>query len=249
MAYTWKIQLFAGLSDRFGSPVIQIETDTPSMTVEALKQELAGSFPEQAELVRISFVACNQTYASDDTVIQASDELAVLPPVSGGEPEQNEADGSECSSADGRYMITKQPLTSDEVLAKVIVPEHGAAIAFVGTTREWTNGQRTVRLEYEAYAPMAVRTMEQVGAELNERWPGTLTAISHRIGVVDLAETSVVIAVSSPHRDACYEASRYAIERLKQIVPIWKKEIWEDGSEWKGHQQGSPWNPIEPLSN
>lgn len=248
MTYTWTIQLFAGLSDRFGSPVIQIETDTPSVTVSELKQLLAVKFPEQADLVRISFVACNQTYASDDTIIQASDELAVLPPVSGGEPEENE-DIPDCKSADGRFVITKHALTSDEVLAKVIVPEHGAAIAFVGTTREWTQGQRTIRLEYEAYAPMAVRTMEQIGEELAQRWPGTLTAISHRIGVVDIAETSVVIAVSSPHRDACYDASRYAIERLKQIVPIWKKEIWEDGSEWKGHQLGSPWNPIESLSN
>ncbi|GLX65681.1 molybdenum cofactor biosynthesis protein [Paenibacillus glycanilyticus] len=249
MTYTWKIQLFAGLAGRFGSPVIHIEKDAPSMTVAALKQELADQYPQEADLIRISFVACNQTYASDETVIQATDELAVLPPVSGGEPEDQEPDSQECVSANGHYVITKHPITSDEVLAKVIVPEHGAAIAFVGTTREWTNGQRTVRLEYEAYAPMAVRTMEQIGAELNERWPGTHCAISHRIGVVDLAETSVVIAVSSPHRDACYDASRYAIERLKQIVPVWKKEIWEDGSEWKGHQLGSPWNPIETLSN
>lgn len=249
MTYTWKIQLFAGLAGRFGSPVIHMENEKASMSVAALKQELADRYPEQADLVRISFVACNQTYASDDAVIQASDELAVLPPVSGGEPEDNEAAAPECASADGRYVITKHPITSDEVLAKVIVPEHGAALAFVGTTREWTMGQRTVRLEYEAYAPMAVRTMEQIGAELNERWPGTQTAITHRIGIVDIAETSVVIAVSSPHRDACYEASRYAIERLKQIVPIWKKEIWEDGSEWKGHQLGSPWNPIDALPN
>ncbi|MNG06951.1 Molybdopterin synthase catalytic subunit [compost metagenome] len=91
---------------------------------------------------------------------------------------------------------------------------------------------------------MAVKTMEQIGSEISDRWSGTLCAIVHRTGVVDIADISVVIAVSSPHREACYEASRYAIERLKQIVPIWKKEIWEDGSEWKGHQQG-PWNPLE----
>nr|WP_223285293.1 molybdenum cofactor biosynthesis protein MoaE [Paenibacillus sp. PL91] len=147
-----------------------------------------------------------------------------------------------------RFVVTSDVISSDDVLAKVIVPEHGAAIAFVGTTREWTHGQRTVRLEYEAYAPMAVATMQQIGDEIAERWQGALCAISHRIGVVGLAETSVVIAVSSPHRDSCYEASRYAIERLKQIVPIWKKEIWEDGSEWKGHQLG-PWNPTEHLSD
>lgn len=155
---------------------------------------------------------------------------------------------SDAALASNRYTITANKLDTDEILAKVIVAEHGAAIAFVGTTREWTHGQRTVRLEYEAYIPMAIRTMEQIGEELAERWPGTLCAISHRIGVVAIAETSVVIAVSSAHRDSCYEASRYAIERLKQIVPIWKKEIWEDGSEWKGHQQG-PWNPISPLTS
>ncbi|MBW7461329.1 molybdenum cofactor biosynthesis protein MoaE, partial [Paenibacillus sepulcri] len=105
--------------------------------------------------------------------------------------------------------------------------------------------QRTVRLEYEAYIPMALKMLRQIGDEVSQKWPGARCAIGHRIGVVDIAEISVVIAISTPHRDACYEASRYAIERLKEIVPIWKREIWEDGSEWKGHQQG-PWNPIAP---
>jgi molybdopterin synthase catalytic subunit len=90
---------------------------------------------------------------------------------------------------------------------------------------------------------MALSAMQQIGHELKAQWPGTLCAITHRLGKVDIGEISVVIAVSSPHRAECYEASRYAIERLKQIVPIWKKEIWEDGSEWKGHQQGT-WNPT-----
>jgi molybdopterin synthase catalytic subunit len=92
---------------------------------------------------------------------------------------------------------------------------------------------------------MALAKLRQIGAEITERWPGTRCAISHRIGRVDIAEISVVIAVSAPHRAGCYEASRYAIERLKQIVPIWKKEIWEDGSEWKGHGLG-PWDPRVP---
>ena len=107
-----------------------------------------------------------------------------------------------------------------------------------------TYGQRTVLLEYEAYIPMALKTMETIGEEIENQWPGTLCAITHRLGKVAIAEASVVIAVSSPHRAHCYEASRYAIERLKQIVPIWKKEIWEDGSEWKGSQTG-PWNPLQ----
>ncbi|NBI28231.1 molybdenum cofactor biosynthesis protein MoaE [Chengkuizengella sp. YPA3-1-1] len=145
-----------------------------------------------------------------------------------------------------QYHITYESISVEEVTNKVNHPNHGASISFIGTTREFTHGQKTVLLEYEAYIPMALKTLEQIGKEINEKWNGVLTAITHRLGKVEVGEISVVIAVSSPHRDHCYEASRYAIERLKQIVPIWKKEIWEDGSEWKGHQLG-PWNPTKPL--
>jgi molybdopterin synthase catalytic subunit len=144
------------------------------------------------------------------------------------------------------YEVTASPIDTDQVSRKVIVPENGATLAFIGTTREWTHGKRTLMLEYEAYLPMAVKAMASIGDEITARWPGALAAITHRIGRVDIAEASVVIAVSAPHRDMCYEASRHAIERLKQIVPIWKKEIWEDGTEWKGAQTG-PWNPLEGL--
>ncbi|UUZ87046.1 molybdenum cofactor biosynthesis protein MoaE [Paenibacillus sp. P26] len=138
--------------------------------------------------------------------------------------------------------MTREPIAVEAVTHKVLHPHHGAALTFIGTTREFTYGKRTTLLEYEAYEPMAIKTMRQICDEISGRWPGTLTAITHRLGTVPVGEISVVIAVSSPHRDAAYEASRYAIERLKQIVPIWKKEVWEDGSEWKGHQQG-PWDP------
>ncbi|MCI3925155.1 molybdenum cofactor biosynthesis protein MoaE [Paenibacillus sp. TRM 82003] len=141
------------------------------------------------------------------------------------------------------YEITDAPIDIAGVSAKVIVPEQGATLAFIGTTREWTHGKRTVLLEYEAYAPMAVKAMARIGEEIAERWPGAHCAITHRVGPVPIAEASVVIAVSAPHRDMCYEASRHAIERLKIIVPIWKKEVWEDGTEWKGAQTG-PWNPL-----
>lgn len=243
MEFNWSIQLFAGLSERFGAPAIHIITKQQTMSVAELKQLLISEYPDYADLLRVSFVACNHAYAADELSISAADELALLPPVSGGEADT--AGDTATPESIQLYTITSSKITADEVLAKIIVPEHGAAIAFVGTTREWTHGLRTVRLEYEAYAPMAIKTMEQIGDELAERYPGTRCAISHRIGIVDIAETSVVIAVSSPHRDMCYEASRYAIERLKQIVPIWKKEIWEDGSEWKGHQQ---WNPVSSPS-
>ncbi|NBC69681.1 molybdopterin converting factor [Paenibacillus sacheonensis] len=240
----WTIQLFAGLSDRFGTPAVKLELPQAELTVRELKQEMALLFPAHAQLIAISFMACNQAYASDDVPLHADDELALLPPVSGGEETESDDGAADAHAAD-RYRITADPLSVEAVTAQVIVPENGAALTFTGTTREWTHGQRTVRLEYEAYVPMAVKTLRQIGDEIAERWPGTACAIWHRIGVVDIAEISVVIAVSSPHREACYDASRYAIERLKQIVPIWKREIWEDGSKWKGHQQG-PWNPTAP---
>jgi MoaE-MoaD fusion protein len=145
-----------------------------------------------------------------------------------------------------QYKIVYDRIDPELVLNTVLDPDHGASIVFVGTTREHTNGQRTLLLQYEAYEPMALRTMEQIGEEIAQRWSGSRAAITHRLGVVGIGEASVVIAVSSPHRDWAYQASRYAIDRLKQIVPIWKKEVWEDGSEWKGHQMG-PWNPTAEL--
>ncbi|QYR20424.1 molybdenum cofactor biosynthesis protein MoaE [Paenibacillus sp. sptzw28] len=243
MDIKWNIQLFAGLSERFGQPTITLNLRQEQLTVIDLKLALIERYPAHETLIQVSFVACNQSYAADGDTINASDELALLPPVSGGEDSPG---GIHQSAGSARYLITAEPLSVEAVTAEVIVPGHGAALTFTGTTREWTQGLRTVRLEYEAYVPMALKTLHQIGEEIAERWSGAQCAIAHRIGVVGIAEISVVIAVSAPHRDTCYEASRYAIERLKQIVPIWKREIWEDGSEWKGHQQG-PWNPAAPL--
>lgn len=242
MEINWKIKLFAGLQERLQRAELLMTTTEEQLNVAELKARIAALYPQHASLLKVSFVARNHAYASDNELLHSSDELALLPPVSGGEDQNNEPETHSCEL----YVITDQPISADEILAKVIVKEHGASLVFVGTTREWTQGQRTIRLEYEAYEPMALVTMRQIGDEIAERWPGAICAISHRVGVVELAETSVIIAVSAPHREACYEASRYAIERLKQIVPIWKKEFWADGSEWKGHQLG-PWNPSVPL--
>lgn len=239
-----QIALFAGLADRIGTSSLNFASPYPErqITAASLKEALAEAYPSAANLIAASFVAVNQEYASGDTSITAGDEIALIPPVSGGESISGPA--SDGTDAD-LFRITEEPLSVEEITAKVIAPDHGAALTFTGTTREWTQGQRTVELEYEAYVPMALAKLRQIGTEIAERWPGTRCAISHRIGRVDIAEISVVIAVSAPHRAGCYEASRYAIERLKQIVPIWKKEIWEDGSEWKGHGLG-PWDPRVP---
>lgn len=118
---------------------------------------------------------------------------------------------------------------------QMTVNEHqGAVCTFTGHVREWTKGTRTVHLEYEAYIPMAEKMLAQIGDEIEARWPGVITAIGHRIGKLEISDIAVVIVTSSPHRTDSYRANEYAVERLKEIVPIWKKEIWEDGEQWIG---------------
>ncbi|MEK4356756.1 molybdenum cofactor biosynthesis protein MoaE [Paenibacillus sp. FSL M7-1455] len=237
-----RIQLFAGLAERLQTRVLDYAVEQPEITADQLKIELSKSFPEAASQISVSFVAVNQEYAPGDFLITEGSEIALIPPVSGGDGQSP----VRAASKDGRFCITDQPLSVEEVTSKVLHPNHGAILSFVGTTREMTGEQRTVHLEYEAYVPMALSQLEAIGKDIDTRWPGTLCAISHRIGKVDIKETSVIIAISTSHREDCYEASRYAIEKLKQSVPIWKKEIWDDGSEWKGHQQG-PWDPTARL--
>jgi molybdopterin converting factor subunit 1 len=233
-----KLLIFAGLAEQLGGPMLELDIAADRLSPSQLIDHLTALYPHAAGALAQAFVAVNQAYAEEHIRIYENDEVALIPPVSGGEPKP--------ATASDRVEISSGPISVEEVTAKVLHPHHGAAISFIGTTREFTHGKRTTLLEYEAYVPMALRTMNQIVGEIGERYPGTLCAITHRLGLVLIGEISVVIAVSSPHREAAYDASRYAIERLKQIVPIWKKEIWEDGSEWKGHQMG-PWNPTAGI--
>ncbi len=242
MSQRWTISLFAGLAEKFGARSLNLDWPENELSAGQVKTRLSHLYPEHEEIITVSFVARNQAYAHDEDTVRAEDELALLPPVSGGMDEET---GERIPADKGRYAIVEHPIDVNAVAAQAAHPDHGALIAFVGTTREWTRGKRTVSLEYEAYVPMAEASMRAIGEEIAERWPGTITAITHRIGSVGPGEISVVIAVSSPHRAEAYEASRYAIERLKQTVPIWKKEVYEDGTEWKGHQLG-PWDPLSP---
>jgi molybdopterin converting factor subunit 1 len=238
------VRLFAGLAESIGHTHITLIVKQTQITVEQLKELLIEEYPAAAQTIASSFIAINQAYASAKEYVLERDEIALIPPVSGGEAESVQHD---LPVPNPLYQITHEPISVEKVSQTVITPLQGATLTFIGTTREFTFGKRTVHLEYEAYIPMAISAMQQIGAEIAAQWPGTLCAITHRLGRVALAEISVVIAVSAPHRVDCYEASRFAIERLKQIVPIWKKEIWEDGSEWKGHQQGT-WDPtINPA--
>ncbi|MGG1675805.1 molybdenum cofactor biosynthesis protein MoaE [Neobacillus sp. NRS-1170] len=134
------------------------------------------------------------------------------------------------------YEISKEPINIQAVIDKVVQREAGAITTFIGTVRELTHGKKTLFLIYEAYEAMAVKKLEQIGSEIEERWEGSSVAITHRVGRLDITDVAVVIAVSTPHRADAYEANRYAIERIKEIVPIWKKEHREDGEAWMGNQ-------------
>ena len=135
------------------------------------------------------------------------------------------------------FEIVDQPINIEEVKQKVVNRNAGAITLFIGTVRELTKGKKTLRLEYQAYPAMAIKMFEQISKEIQERWSEEVkVAISHRVGQLEISDIAVVIAVSSPHRKVAYEANEYAIDRIKQIVPIWKKEFWEDGTEWIGDQ-------------
>ncbi|WP_273834624.1 molybdenum cofactor biosynthesis protein MoaE [Guptibacillus sedimenti] len=134
------------------------------------------------------------------------------------------------------YKITSEEIDVNQVITSVIRPEAGAINTFIGTVREFTGEKQTVSLQYEAYPSMAEKQLKRIGIEIREQWPNVQTSIVHRIGKLAISDIAVVIAVASPHRAESYEASRYAIERIKEIVPIWKKEYWTDGQEWIGDQ-------------
>jgi molybdopterin synthase catalytic subunit len=178
--------------------------------------------PKLDRMRNIVMVMVNQAYASPDTILSDGDEVAFIPPVSGG--------------AGGSYRVQESPIDAREVESMVMDPGAGAVVTFSGTVRDNGRGQAVSLLEYEAYAPAAERMMAQVGEEIAGRWPIIKVAMVHRTGPLPVGEISVVIAISSAHRDAAFEASRYAIERLKEIVPIWKKEHYDDGATWLGSE-------------
>lgn len=220
-----KIRLFAAAAEAVGRR--QLEGDWAGKTPEEVLAALRTEYPSLAALAPTLAMAVNRKYSQPDRPLQDGDELALIPPVSGG-----------AGMDPPLFEVTTEPLSADEVASRVTNNRSGATVVFVGTVREWTGSRHTVRLEYDAYPEMAVEQMQAIGREIAERWPGAKTAIVHRIGRLEATEAAVVIAVATPHRADAFEACRYAIERVKQIVPIWKKEVWEDGEEWVGPQSG-----------
>jgi molybdopterin synthase catalytic subunit len=135
------------------------------------------------------------------------------------------------------FEVVDSPISVEQVMNKTIHPNCGAVNLFVGTVRELTKGKKTLFLEYEAYKEMAEKQLARIGQEIKANCPEAHVAITHRIGRLEISDIAVVIAVSTPHRADSYEYSRYAIERIKEIVPIWKKEHWENGEKWIGDQK------------
>ncbi|QKI80864.1 molybdopterin converting factor subunit 1 [Kroppenstedtia eburnea] len=230
------VLLFAGVAEAVGKRDLRLELPEKT-TVHTLIDRLATEYPDAADLIRHSVIALNQDYAEADQVIRPGDEIALIPPVSGGEERQPAP----------LLFITEEALSADRLIREVSNPWAGAVLTFAGIVREYTHGQKTVALEYEAYAPMALRKMEEIVGEIRQRWPEVRVAMGHRTGKLAIGEISVLIAVASPHRGESFAAGHYAIERLKETVPIWKKEIWADGSQWKGPQTG-PWDPRQKRS-
>jgi len=220
------VKLFAAAADAAGRRVV--EGDWAGLTPPELLKVLEAEYPGLAKMAPSLAIAVNRQYATPDRVLRDGDEVALIPPVSG---------GAELP----RFAVTEEPLSADEIASRVTNPHSGATVVFIGTVREWTRGRQTTYLEYEAYPEMAVEQLELIGREIEERWPGARVAIVHRVGKLEITEPSVVIAVATPHRAEAFDACRYAIERLKQIVPIWKKEVWADGEEWVGSQTGPDW--------
>jgi len=172
-------------------------------------------------------IALNAEYASWETPLQEGDEVAFLPPVSGGKTPP--------------LALLREPIEVGQVVASVAAPDCGAVVVFLGTVRNHSQGRRVRALEYEAYPEMALREMERIRQEIRQRWGLERVAIVHRLGHLEVGEVSVVIAVAAPHRAEAFEACRYAIERLKESVPIWKKEMGEEGEVWvEGPRPPSP---------
>ena len=216
------VKLFARMRELVGTGTLERELAGPA-TINDLLQNLQTEFPAVAQASARTIISVNKEFASPDTTLADGDEVAFFPPVSGGS-----------GGAEDNFAITFEPISLDEIAAKVVKPETGAVAVFGGVVRNVSAGKTVEHLEYEAYEAMALDKLHQVAAEARQQWPKIVDiAIVQRIGHLEVGENAVVVAVSSPHRyDGCFEACAYAINRLKQIVPIWKKEVSPDGTAW-----------------
>lgn len=219
---TITIRYFAILRDLLGKGQETLAIE-PGTTVGAIYPLVTGNNERLARLRRSMMVMVNHDYVDDDHVLSDGDELAFIPPVSGGEHAK-------------LFAMTTDPLDPRAVESLVAADDAGAIVTFTGTVRNHARGRDVTALDYEAYEPAAEKQLGVIGVEVLDRWPGMRIAIHHRHGYLEPGIASVVIACASAHRAEAFAAAEYAIDRIKQIVPIWKKEHYVDGSIWVGSE-------------
>lgn len=217
-----EMRYFAFVREQLGKSKEVIELADGSTVGDALDLVLSSS-PRLKNAEAALLVMVDQRYQPRDYVLSNGVEVAIIPPVSGGIDLK-------------RFIVTQDVIDPRTVEQLVLDDASGALVTFAGTVRDHARGKAVTALEYEAYPPAAEKMLEQIGDEIFEKWGMSTVAIVHRYGLLQIGEISVVIAVSSAHRDAAFEACRYAIERIKVIVPIWKREIYGDGAVWIGSE-------------
>ncbi len=227
---TVRILFFGGARDAVGAEEISFDLPELSNTTTA-REAILARHPALARFGKSLLFAVNQEYAEPDRQIYNGDELAIFPPVSGG-ADAGSADVPSASESQDFFELTTTPIDVGLVARRVILPECGATVTLDGYAREWTRGRRTLYLVYDAYAPMAMSELKKLGAQAREKFDIAHIGIVHRTGRLEIGETSVVISVSAPHRRAAFAACEWAIRELKRTVPIWKKEVFEDGEVW-----------------
>jgi len=225
-----RVLFFGAARDVVDANPLEISLDAPA-TVASAFRHLVGRFAQLERFGRSLLFAVNQEYATQDTQLNDKDELAVFPPVSGG------ADVCDYVCPLDFFELTTEPIDVGQVARRVVPRECGATVTLDGYTREWTAGRKTLYLVYEAYDTMALTEMQRLGRDAHKRFEIAHVGIVHRTGRLEIGETSVVIAVSAPHRRPAFEACEWLIKELKRTVPIWKKEVYEDGEEWVGAQE------------
>jgi molybdopterin synthase catalytic subunit len=210
--------------------------------LRAVLDHYLAELPGLAKMAGSIVVARNHAFAAPATKIADGDEIALLPPVSGGS--EYGADGLEIEEAGNYYAITHRSIDTRRLAGRLLRGGEGAVVTFEGTVRNHTGGRRTLYLDYEGYEPMALRIMAEIGRELVRSFALEGVAMVHRMGRLLVGETSVVVAVTAAHRRPAFEAAREGIDRLKKRVPIWKKEHFADGEVWV---EGA-WDPDVPLA-
>ena len=230
------VRLFAGLNELLGQKHVSLEL-AEGATVVQLRDKLGQEYPAVTPYLTALVCAIDEEYVNSDYALHDGDEVALIPPVSGG------------GGDEGWFQVTSEPLDGERLMEAVRRDGSGAVVLFSGVARDHSEGRRVRALEYDAYPSMAEKKLREVADEVRARWPITAIGVLHRTGRLAIGETSLLVAVSAAHRREAFEACHYAVDRIKQIVPIWKKEIWEDGDgAWVGGHQVETAQTLEAGS-